>query len=106
MPVALTVDTVQTSGMPTTTAPSTTPLKARAPLVINANDRVKVYSMMHPGQRQHKAARLKVGRKGLASIMHQLAETREPLCHDLNVCWDLATQVKCIVHRGCVWMHE
>lgn len=34
--------------------------KARTPLVINVNDEVKVVPMLHPGQRQHKAVRLKV----------------------------------------------
>lgn len=45
----------ETPDMPATMTASSTPR-----MVIIANDQVKVYPMMHPGQRQHKAARVKV----------------------------------------------
>lgn len=60
IPVHLTSGTQQTPDMPATVATSPTPYKGRPPLLINTSDRVKVFSMMHPGQRQHKVARLKV----------------------------------------------
>lgn len=50
----------ETPDMSASVTASSTPRKERPPMVIIANDQVKVYSMMHPGQRQHKAARLKV----------------------------------------------
>lgn len=60
VPAASTLATAENPDMPATMADSSTPRKERPPVVITANDRVKVYSMMHPGQRQHQLARLKV----------------------------------------------
>lgn len=52
--------TQETPDTPATAATSPMLYKGRPPLLINTNDRVKVFSMMHPGQRQHEVARLKV----------------------------------------------
>ena len=72
----------ETPDMPATMTASSTPGKERPPMVIIANDQVKVYSMMHPGQRQHKAARLKVYSQFLlASTCWQALAGRIYVCH-------------------------
>ena len=57
--------------------------KSQTPLVINVDDQVKVVSMLHPGQRQHKAVRLKVNGSKLES------DTCIRAGAVVNVCWQL-----------------
>ena len=52
----------------TAAAAPKTAMKARTPVVINAGDRVKMYSGLHPGQRQHEVTLLKVSRQILLPL--------------------------------------
>lgn len=97
-PVASTLATAEKPDMPAALAASSTPGKERPPVVVSANDLVKVYSMMHPGQRQHKLARLKVHNQVLLRSCTRWQNSSVPLsCFPTS-----AGTNECVVHRGCV----
>ena len=87
---------VQSPDMPATMAASPMTRKELPPVVIKANDGVKVFSMMHPGQRQHQVAQLKV--HDLVLLLHRMADLTSAIVMFSNGCW--ALPFACIVHRG------